>query len=124
MPRPMSDAVGSLWFKKTAAGAEYPGDGQGGVAASAAASTTILANAGQPVIVEAVSVESCSVAGAVTIQNHGGTIDVEVINVPTSTSAQWFPVGGVYGARVHSGIRASNTGTMVGVRIWYRRTQL
>lgn len=114
----LTNTSGSLWMLLDGL-TDYPLNGQGSVTGTAGSSLTANASAGRPVILEAVEVESCSVAGTVVLaRDDAGAITT--LQVPTSAATQKFNLGGPHGILVTDGFNATSTGTLVGIKIYFR----
>lgn len=118
----LAENTASLWMNVDSTVDRYPLNGQGSNTATSTGSLTADASAARPVIIEAVEVQSCATAiSDVFIKNHAGTT-LWTIKVPILASTQWFAMGGAYGVRLESGLRASvsNTSNLTGVKIYFR----
>jgi len=118
----LAENTASLWMNVNNTADRYPLDGQGANTDTAASSLTVSGSAARPVIIEAVEVQSCATAiSDVVIKNHAGAT-IWTIKVPILASTQWFAMGGAYGVRLESGLRASvsSTTNLTGVKIYFR----
>ena len=103
--------------------AQYPLDGQGGATTTSTSSQVASCGPSNPVIIEAIEVQSCSTAvTSVRIKDHGNNAALFIGNVPVSTSTQWFPLGGAYGVQVNQGfcVTVDNGTNLSGVKVYYR----
>lgn len=116
----LREGTGSYWMTLGAATIQYPSDGQGGVTATEASSLTYRAGAGDPVIIEAIQLDNCSVAATVNIRNSGSTSTLLSILVPTSATTQYFLVGGAYGLRVNQNFGITYSGTVASIKVFFR----
>lgn len=120
----LNENTASYWIAAggSAATDYWPTDGQGGNTTTAANSQLVSCSAGNPVIIEAIEVQT-QITGAttVTINAHSGSPALFTITVPVSTGTQWFPLGGAYGVQVNQGfcVRYASTNSS-GVKVYYR----
>lgn len=99
----------SLWMTKDNTQPQFPTDGQGGVATTAASSLVGNVSPSNPVIIEAIHCEYVTgTAITVNIRKLAPNTDdlfIAKVNPTAAEQSQYIPIGGPYGVRVNEPFR-------------------